>query len=104
MEWLKAAYSKLPGVTTSTQTSSPPPPPPAAKANPLPKPAVADSLTLEQATDRVNMAKAAYDACETARMTATMNGAPPEQYSCEREFVAFTKAFDIQLLVEAKRI
>jgi len=95
-------YAKLPGVGF-TQEAPPPPPPAAARENALPKPASAASLTLEQATERVNMAKAAYDACETARMTATMNGAPPEQYSCEREFVAFTKAFDIQLLVEAKR-
>jgi len=60
------------------------------------------SSELHQAVDRVNETKSIYDQCEARRMTAVINGKDAQDYSCEREFAAFKKAFDLQLALESK--
>jgi hypothetical protein len=61
-----------------------------------------DAAELSKAVDRVNETKSLYDNCEARRMTAVINGKDAQDYSCEREFFAFKKAFDIQLALESK--
>lgn len=58
--------------------------------------------TLRQATDMVNRTKAIYDECERRRMNVLNTGKDPADYSCEREFDAFKRAFDYQTLIESK--
>ena len=57
---------------------------------------------IAKAAEHVNETKAIYDNCEARRMTAVMNGKDAQDYSCEREFFAFKKAFDVQLALESK--
>jgi hypothetical protein len=61
-----------------------------------------DASELLIAVDRVNETKTNYDNCEARRMTAVINGKDAQDYSCEREFAAFKKAFDVQLALESK--
>ena len=57
---------------------------------------------LMTAAEKVNDAKNMYDLCEQRRMTAVSSGKDSQDYSCEREFAAFKKAFDQQLVLESK--
>ena len=64
----------------------------------------ANEPTLQQAAALVQETKARYDQCESARMSAIMSGKESLDYSCEREFAAFKKAFDKQLQLESKLV
>ena len=57
---------------------------------------------IRDSIDQVNEAKTIYDQCEQRRMTAVMNGKDEKDFSCEREFAAFKKAFDRQLYLDSK--
>lgn len=60
--------------------------------------------SLEKAAEYVNSMKQAYDDCEGRRMQAVMNGHDSQEFSCEREFTTFKKAFDVQLAMESKSV
>jgi hypothetical protein len=59
-------------------------------------------VDLRESVDKVSETKAGYDQCEQRRMTAVINGKDAQDYSCEREFAAFKKAFDQQLYLESR--
>ena len=102
---------------SSATKEAPPPPPPKTAADVAqeraaaqvvpPTPTTSDPVefkSLQEAAAEVNQAKALYDNCEVRRMREIANnGTEAEKFSCEREFQAFKKAFDMQLSLEAKQ-
>ena len=110
MEKIKGLFSGGGSKSTEpTDTKSAPPPPPStaslegSKAVEMENKAPPPPDSLQEAGERTNKLKQAYDDCEYRRMQIVMKGdRDTSEFSCEREFRAFKEAFDAQLAVESK--